>query len=426
LTDGVGTRNRSRFVTGAASTALVCLAFSGAISKASACSLELLGPYEREGAALFIGAATRDSLPVSLTRDARGFGSTLTLRPPPFAQVVQVERLSSRIPPDVKKEIEASSGRVLIVPWSYGADCLPTSWTFGALWTRPGQRGLFGLLLRERERWENGIPTLDVTAPWNVPYPGADELLPTIRRHPALTPDDLLSLYDSIPPIRVKPDESGRSSAIITWAELHPSLTTRQPLEDMLSRARYTELIAPFNARESPLAGTYRFVIQIPGADSLVLFGRTALYPAILLWRDDVARDSQRRPVAGPYGYYLPAAVALETSGLPMVLPPVARQGHVAASFEPVATGADSTVWSGGAELIGAAMAIVTDEAMKNRLVAAGDKTFAGIRRVPNSTPGRFVRHADGSVTLHVELRDGHDVIATLRGKRLSSVSLTK
>jgi hypothetical protein len=159
---------------------------------------------------------------------------------------VQVERLSSRIPPDVKKAIDANEGRVLVVPWGYGPDCIPSSWTWGALWANPGQRGVFGAVLRERARWENGFPTFDVTAPWHVPYPAAHELRAWLRGKPALSPDELLAMLDSIPQRGSVYDDPVRAKAIIGWAETHADQAAREPLASMVSSARHTLVTAPF------------------------------------------------------------------------------------------------------------------------------------------------------------------------------------
>ena len=392
---------------------------------AAACSLIPFGVYEHSGVRLFIGAATTDSLPIKLTRSfTTRAGGTEDLPPPRFAQVVQVERLSVRVPADVRNAVRANGGRILVVPWGYGPDCSPASWTGKALWTTPGQRGVFAVKLRERQRWENGIPTVDVTAPWHVPYPSAVGFT-SARKEPLLTLDELLSMYDSIPPaVQERPDDPERRKAIYKWAELHPNLASRQPLSGLVRQARSTEVTAPFNARESPVAGTYRFVIQLVGSDSVVLFGRTEIRATGLLWPLDSAGEQLSRPPMTPNGYYLYLELARSLSELPTRTPNRGHGGFLAASFEPVTISPDSTVWRAGAELLGSAVRVVADSVLKTRFSAAAQKEFAGLGRTPNYTPGRFVRRADGSVNLVVELRAGDELIGTILGARVSPIYL--
>lgn len=207
------------------------------------------------GTVNFIGTASNDTvlagagrLPFEWERTPRTI----------FGQVVRVERLGGSAS---EKSMAGATNRptdVVIVPWAYGPDCRLLAWDSSARWVPLGTRALFTGQLRERADWIDGRPTIDVHTTTSVPYVGAAPRYRTVTRNPttmapdpALTPDQLLDLYDVLPP-RFRGDEDsatvrGLNEWIRNWTSDHADLVRRYPAKEILFALR--ALLATFTPR---------------------------------------------------------------------------------------------------------------------------------------------------------------------------------
>jgi hypothetical protein len=182
--------------------ALAGVAANDATAHNAFCSIDPFGAYTNKAATLFIGVATADSLPGGepvnrgpgpMQRDSR------LLAAPPWSQVVTIQRLSTSAPATLADAISRNGDRVLLIPWEYGPDCSPGTWSGSAIWMQPGTRGFFSGVVRPKEKWVGEVPTFDVGAPFNIPYPSGSSFLRYLKGGTPLTADELMSLYDSLP-----------------------------------------------------------------------------------------------------------------------------------------------------------------------------------------------------------------------------------
>ena len=400
------------------------------------CSMITSGELENAKSTLFIAISTNDSLPSARAHSWSAQPNAENTFPgPAYSQLMRVERLSTKAPRSLRQAIRSANNRVLVIPWSYGPDCRTATFEGSALWLPSGARALFGAVLRARAEWVDGVPTFDVGHPRNTPYPIANAYERETKGKDALSPDDLLSFLDSIPPIQPQLDRRTdyfrymkRSAAVLRWAKKHPDQAKRWPVADRVAWAIEGRAVAAFDTVNAPFAGTYRFVIDIPGRDSIVFFGRSPVYPTSLLWHE---RGIGPRKSSEPYGYYLLIGAVQNPENLPTEFPRMqdgnaapkrTSQGYIAFSFKPTLVTRDSTVWNAGFELLRTAGEIMNDpdaelELRKlNQFASASDRV-----RSVGYTPGSMVRLATGSLRASLTVRDGDRTVATIRATRISS-----
>lgn len=404
------------------------------------CSLMTGGELDGTRNTLFIATSTGDSLPAS-GQPSWNAGATPEnlLRGPAFSQLMRVDRISTYASPDLRKAIKSAKNRVLVIPWAYGPDCRSATFEGGALWLPSGTRALFGAGLRPRGDWVGGVPTFDAGHPRNVPYPVADAYVRETKDKDALSPDDLLSFLDSVPRTQPRLDRRTdffrymkRSAAVLRWAERHPDQAERWPVADRVAGAMEGRAVAAFDTVSAPFAGTYRFVIDIPGRDSIVFFGRSPVYPTNLLWHE---RGVGPRKSAEPYGYYLLIGAVEAAENLPAGFPRMetgrgfpkrTSQGFVAFSFKPTLVTRDSTVWNAGFELFRAASEIMADPGAEFELRKIDQFSSSRDRvRSVGYTSGSMVRLATGSLRASLIVRDGDRTVATIRATRISRETFT-
>ena len=409
------------------------VAFSAVDSSArnTFCSIDPFFPYRSPETTLFIGVATADSLPggPAMTVPGGPGPGSVTLPSPPYSQVVTIDRLSTSAPADLANAIRGAGNRALVVPWVYGPDCSPGTWSGKALWMDTGTRGLFGGRLRARDKWVNGVPTFDVGAPFDVPYPAARKYALHLRNGIPLTADALMSLYDSIP--RMNVGRVHRDSArdirlrenqdLIEWANRHHELAARPPLAQMLTIARRESTLHPWFSRPSPIAGTWKFTVELKGEQPIIMFGRTQAFPTSLIASRDGSVRLWELNGAAPYGYYLLMKMTKTEEDLDIERwPPGERQGFISAAFDPVIADRDSTVWAGGADIFGANAILPDVPGLKEKFFVMklySQRTADPSR--PRYAQGRIISKPDGSLRLERVYRDENEILAKISGERI-------
>ncbi len=419
---------------------MLAAAFTGATMltprAASACSLipTFRVPSVQSSALRFLGHATGDTVPVGTGRVRLGTGDGHLGRPAAYGaiygQVVRVERLAAEMSPTVSAAVRAASGRVVLVPWDYGADCRPLPWTQSARWLPDTVRGLYQGTLRDRAHWVAGLPTLDVFAPQYMPYTGAARDLsrrPPARTGadsalPALTPDELLDVLSILPTheaAQANPDAA--YAPLRAWAAVHSSLARREPARDLIRAAEYQVSAFRFSRRAVPLPGTYRITIRLaadtPGAsdaDSATFYVRTEDRPT-----------SPTGLGGSAAGMYVLACTAATEAALP-----ADRIGcrDAAGMREGYLAFGDSTWIDKTARTTrGGSVDIVTGDAAfqaRYRQLA-----MEHMRNPPEGTlwrflPGRFVQSADGAVSFTRTLDVGGVSRIRITGIRVSNTVL--
>lgn len=202
---------------------------------APACVMAAFAPWH-DGVHL-IATATADTAPAGdggreYERQPGGPGG------PVFGQVMRVERLGG---PDAGSVGEGAD-RVVLVPWAYGAECEMERWAASARWVQPGERGLFLASLRPRDRWMDGLPTLDVFEPYQLPFPQRvrEGMADTGDADPVLTVEEAFEVIDLLP--RFSAFRENRPAALrplLEWSRAHPELARRYPASEILRAADY-------------------------------------------------------------------------------------------------------------------------------------------------------------------------------------------
>ena len=349
-----------------------------------------------------------------------------------YGQLVAVEQLGTRRP-GALRSLGESVREVILVPWDYGADCQPVPWSQTAQWVRPGTRGFFSAALRDSADWVDGIPTLDVHTPEENPYPRALDrsglMLPR-SDGPNLSAEQLLVLYNALPTSEeLERDHEGAMVPLRRWRRDHPEEETRFPTRWILRSVLWDAEYHRVRAIRSPIAGTYRVTISLPGKDRLTFFARTTLRPRSML---DALTDSaeQERRMRGEdhhaVGYYLAAQIASTLEELPQGTADYrdashAFHGSVAVVEEPMVDTRDSTVWRGSFDVIGAAMKLAPPGAFLDglieadsilwRLISIGRRSYAS---------GYFIHRANGSVRHTMTEHYVGDPVLTVRAERVS------
>lgn len=132
----------------------------------------------------------------------------------------------------------AERGAVL-VPWDYDATCRPMVWAKSPMLIEPGARALARVRPRPESEWVGGVPTFDVTEPYDWPYPRPRWAGLQSRGGDPLGPEQLFEF------IRLQPTreevEAARPAAYepaLAWVDAHPDLAARPPVVHVLPRIR--------------------------------------------------------------------------------------------------------------------------------------------------------------------------------------------
>jgi hypothetical protein len=272
----------------------------------------------------------------------------------------------------------------------------------------------------------NGVPTFDVGAPFDVPYPTGRTYVRYLRNGTPLSADELMSLYDSIPRKNVervhrdsiRDRQLKENHDLIEWSERHHELAARPPLAQMLTIARRESEFHPWYSRPSPLAGTWKFTVELKGEQPIIMFGRTQAYPTSLI----ATRDGSVRLLdlngAAPYGYYLPMVMTATEEELDTQRwPTPERQGFMPAAFDPEVSDRDSTVWPAGVDLFGANAILPDVPGLKEKFQVMKRYSLTASRS--DRLPGRIISKPDSLLRIERVYRDENEILARITGERV-------
>lgn len=343
-------------------------------------------------------------------------------------QVVEVERIGGM----AARELGPSVKRVVLVPWDYGADCTPTPWARSARWVAPGTRGLFTATLRDRAHWAGGLPTFDVHAAGNDPFPQPDGDYDYDGE-----PDSLLSIEEYFSVLELLPSIARADSSaeeafrpLFRWAEAHPELARRYPARGMLSFARGDIAYDRLKSISPPLAGTYRLEARLGDEPARVFFVRTRTRPTT--WWDIDPLDMEAVEVdeeREAEGYTILSSGSLSPDSLPVDCGPTrqaAREGYISVLHAPE-PGGGGQQWRGkiDAELVAAQFP--ADSALKrfagDDFERFGQRSRRGER---TETPARFVAAGDGAVRVEQTIRLDDGRTLRISGTRVSTATIAE
>lgn len=365
---------------------------------------------------LFVGVAQADTMlagagTVGFTVAPGHFGRAGTRSI--FGQVVSVESL----PSVDRKLLPRETTRVLLVPWDYGADCRPTPWMRSAQWIPSGTRGIYNAQLRERTAWVNDIPTLDVMSPAFTPYTGKagrygepDSMV--------LSVDELFPVIDVMPDPQVMSDDPARAvEPFLTWVRANREVLERSPINMLHFETMSWARDRAFARIESPLLGTYRFTVSIPGHTDRVFFGRTGAKPYYdWYWRrsDKVTTDPTTMQWA--VGYFMLVQLATNADSLSDRCAP--KSADVGADIAHADSGG-VRVWRGFVDMPMLTAMFPADTALVP-YAESWSKGFAARQRTHGDAPARFTMRSGGLLQLHAEFPLDENRRVVLRGERIS------
>ena len=342
-------------------------------------------------------------------------------------QLAAVERLEPQAAERLGEALRAAGNRVALVAWDYDAACALLPRVARADWVRPGTRGLYEGVLRPREYWAAGIPTLDVFAPEFVPYPWVGGIGARPGRDSSsrwATAEQLFEYLSALPASFDGPGEySERSSRWMQqWAKEHPALAALEPIAGTIALSRGTDLRerASFHRIKSEIAGTWRLELTLAGGDTLVFFARTSETPISAAYDSvEVFRLPDDAPTRSPISYNLYSRFTREAASLDSLHgmdDPGTREGYFELVIEPLLRSVDSTVWRGSLPVHQIARLLFTPPVsplwMQDRFSKRDGARFQG----------RFILTRDGRLRGEERLlRDGVPLL-TIRAERMDEV----
>jgi hypothetical protein len=148
-------------------------------------------------------------------------------------------------------------------------------------WLAPGTRGVFWGVVRKRQEWIDGLPTIDVRFTQDQPFPHRPRMGPMLGLPDRISLEEFYSLLEALP-TRSELSGSRRSrerghDRMLQWQADNPEAQFRFPAYQLLwmvfaRSPRYP----PLNAPPSPdLSGTYSVRVIVPGWEPLERIVRT-------------------------------------------------------------------------------------------------------------------------------------------------------
>ena len=414
----------------------------------------------------FLGSALPDSMyagPGDIQPQGSGPGHAGPAGPGAFlGQLVRVERLDPQASDDLRRGVEQSGGRVLLVPWDYDAGCQTVPRVARATWVEAGRSGLFSGRLRRPAHWRNGIPILDVLTPEFEPYPFPVDAWERDTSRQA-TAEELFAFVGDLPTrtgtfttsAAWEEELEQRHLWLQAWAKEHPALAALPPIRGEIAVAKdgFLRRHASYRRIKSPIAGTWELRVVLEGSDTLRFYARTAETPiqaAYGIRGVILPEDAATRP---PYSYDLMVKFArtlAELDSLHVLSDLATREGYFELVEKPVVEEADSTVWHASLPLISMAQWLLVrppqgtavhlaqafrtgDTIQLARLRASGvpDRWIrlhhADSVRVSDRSPGdrfhtRVVRRKDGSMRSEEVVMLGGIRLVTLVAERIDSI----
>jgi hypothetical protein len=333
---------------------------------------------------------------------------------PRRAQVVRLEQWGG----EAAQRLPGDTEHLVLIPWDYGADCRTLPWQRSARFLEPGERGLMYAALRDPEHWVDGVPTADFHVPYTQPYP----------RHARMVLRPLMSLEDAFRFHHVLPrqddlrdDAATALAPLLEWARQNPELARQGPAQDMIRRNLHHLTYEEVRRLEVPVAGTYRFVLDLGDGAPRTFYARTRsapTSPSPLEPGDDWFHELRPPSYAG---YILWA----ESASGPELLGP-ARTGQPGGYLylfldDDPADGPARRI-PGAADLNLAARALPDDPDVQALHASLRERPVFREYIDRNLKPGAdafFLLHPDGAVTFEqaYHLPDGR--VVTLKGVRI-------
>jgi hypothetical protein len=311
---------------------------------------------------------------------------------------------------------------LILGPWSYSPACAPRAWQQSARFIEPGETGFMFATLRDPEHWVDGIPTADVHNPYHHPYPQHTRRAP----EDAMGVEDVFRLHHILPrPEDVGEDPLGAMTPLLDWAREHPDLARRWPASDMIRSHLRNVSYQEARRLEVPVAGTYRFVLDLGDGPPRTFYARTNTTPTgpAGLETGDAWFHELRPPSYTGYALWARGARLPELFGS---LRPGHAGGyfHVFSSVDPTG-GADRV--PAGIELTLAANALPDDpgvqalhRAVRERFGTSEGREYLDLNLSAEAN-GFFQIHPDGEVTFEQTYHLPGDRIVTLRGVRIEA-----
>lgn len=336
---------------------------------------------------------------------------------PRRGQLVRLEEAAGQDADRLPREAE----QLILVPWGYRGDCRRLPWRQSARFIEPGHRGFMYAALRDREDWVDGVPTADVHNPYNLPYPHQTPRIP----QDAMGIEDVFRVHHVLPrPDELREDPRGAVAPLLEWARRNPGLARQWPATDMIRQNLHNVTHEEARRLEVPVAGTFRFVLDLGDGVPRTFYARTASTPtgpASLESGDEWLREL--RPPSYPgYALWADGAPRPELLGSAEA----GRSGgylYVFPSGESGGGGAGRI--AGGAELTLAARALPDDPEVQALNTALRERPGTGEFREyidRNLTPeaDAFFRiHPDGTVTFEQTYHLPGSGIVKLQGVRI-------
>jgi hypothetical protein len=271
------------------------------------------------------------------------------------------------------------------------------------------------------------------------PYPSGPEGGSPRRsgdRRTWMTAAQLFGLYQALPLdslLRRHPESA--TEPLRRWAEANPALATRYPAADILRQVRWAAHHHLIRLTPLPLAGTYRFTVELSDGQHFTFYARTEAAPSSR-WEvegrpmppDSV--DWPRGPMRPPAGYWAETFVAPTEHELPRQRVDAERRQVPYFSFRiggsPSGERGGVQSWRGAVDFAGEALPVVaTDSAslMRLRELAELARQVSSIAD-PREMPATFERSATGAVEVRQKLRLHDGRLLTIRGVRVSDTAV--
>lgn len=324
----------------------------------------------------------------------------------------QVVRLDSSI-----GEQRAAGTRAVLVPWGRNDSCRRVPWASSARWLRPGRPALVAAKLRPRARWVHGMPTYDVDAAEQQPYPEKGEVG---WEEPLLSVTEFADFLASVPTEEADSlDPEAARRPLWTWARRHRALAAKDPASTIL-----TELCDDLIRRRLaagprwPMAGTYRVRAELTGEPVREMFVRTSPRP----WSVAHPASGSRREnycagsTAVMYAWHVLGATTAR--GLEAESSRRSSQMLIGAAADSSAQGTVRWAVEFDPALLEAVFAGVP--AYHQFRVATSEHYVAHGSRAA-TTPGSFVVRAGGEITFEQTLRLPRGRTLRLTGSRISA-----
>lgn len=207
---------------------------------------------------------------------------------------------------------------VVLVPWDYGPDCSPTTWGRSAQWLEPKRQIFFNAVLRDPSYWSGHFPVFDVFVPEGQVYPSSLRSPVFSDLQGNLSPADLFSFYEIMPPVELVTEGGwGSLRELRRWSDSNQALSESFPISYLIAQLINQADRVRAAAFHPPMAGTYRIVVRYPDRTESILYLRTEASARGFF--EPLTRDGtrQRSVWDGSTGFELWYVLAASEGGLP-------------------------------------------------------------------------------------------------------------